>query len=280
LEAIKRDKEALKGGYQMTDLGELSWILGIHVTWDRSTGQITLSQEKYINDILEQFGKSDARTISTPSLANKHLTKLTSPEVDPKPYQQMLGALMYAMLGTHPDLAFTMAALGWHAANPGPDHQHALNRTFRYLKAMKDNCLTFQRGSPNGSTLIRHVDADWASDVNDWKSTSGFVFTLAGGAVSWSSKKQSSIVLSSTEAKYITGAHTAKETIWLRQLLTELGATPCSTTTLLMDNQSAIAIARNPEFHNQTKHIEVQHHFLRQKVESKEITLAYTPTGD
>jgi hypothetical protein len=179
----------------MTDLGELSWILGIHITRDRSTGQITLSQEKYINDILERFGKSDTRTISTPSLANEHLTKLTSPEVDPKPYQRMLGALMYAMLGTRPDLAFTMAALGRHTVNPGPDHQHALDRAFQYLKATKDNYLTFQCSSPNGSTLIGHVDADWASDVNDRKSTSGFVFTLAGGAVSWSSKKQSSVVV-------------------------------------------------------------------------------------
>jgi hypothetical protein len=130
-------------------------------------GQITLSQEKYINDILERFRKLDACTISTPSLTNEHLKKLTSPEVDPKPYQWMLGVLMYAMLRTRPDLVFTMAVLRQHTANPSPHHQHALNCAFRYLKATKDNCLTFQRGSPNGSTLIGYVDADWASDMND-----------------------------------------------------------------------------------------------------------------
>jgi hypothetical protein len=124
------------------------------------------------------------------------------------------------------------------------------------------------------------MDADWASDVNDRKSTSGFVFLLAGGAISWSLKKQASVALSSTKAGYITAAHTTKEAIWLRHLLADLSMDFPSPTTLHIDNQSTIAITRNPEFHDRTKHIEVRHHFLRQKVESEEIRLEYVPTKD
>jgi len=124
------------------------------------------------------------------------------------------------------------------------------------------------------------VDADWASNINNRKSTSGFIFMLAGGTISWSSKKQSSVALSSTKAEYITGAHTAKEAIWLRHLLTKLGLEINAPTFLHIDNQSAIAIAKNPKFHNCTKHIKIHHHFLHAKVEAGEIELLYIPTSN
>jgi Reverse transcriptase (RNA-dependent DNA polymerase) len=279
LKTISQDKEALKKQYEMTDLGEISWILGMHVTRDRATGWIALSQEKYITEILERFGKTNVRPISTPMLANEQLKKLTSPEIDVRAYQSAIGALMYPMLGTRPDLAFTVAALGRHAANPGGDHQRALDRVFQYLRATSDRLLVFRRGAPGGSVLHGFVDADWASDVNDRKSTSGFVFMLGGGAVSWSSKKQACVALSSTEAEYLAGAHAAKETIWLRRLLSELGHDTHPATTLHIDNQSAIAAARNPDFHDRTKHIDIRYHFLRHKVENEEIDLQYVPTG-
>jgi hypothetical protein len=222
LEVINQDKEELKKHYEMTDLGEIAWILGVHVTRDRCAGWIALSQEKYSLEVLERFGKSDVRPISTPMLVNEHLTKIDSPEVEVQLYQRAVGALMYLMLGTRLDLAYTVAALGRHSACPGTDHQCALDRAFRYLRATKNWKLVFQRGAPNGTVLRGFVDADWASDVNDRKSTSGFVFMLAGGAVSWGSKKQSAVALSSTEAEYIAAAHAAKEVIWLQRLLFEL----------------------------------------------------------
>jgi len=221
---------------------------------------------------------SNSHPISTPALPNEHLVKLSSPEVDDKSYQ--CSSLMYPMLGTRPDLGYTIAALGHHAANPGPDHQHALEHVFRYLRATSDQQLVFRQGTPDGSTLFSYADADWASDVNNHKSTSGYVFKLAGAAVSWSSKKQTSVALSSTEAEYIARAHAAKEVVWLRQLLSKLGQGTRYPTTLLIDNQSAIAIAKNPEFHDQTKHIDVQYHFLRQVVNNNVVELDYIPTGD
>jgi transposase InsO family protein len=280
LKAINQDKENLKRFYEMTDLGDLSWILGMHVVRDRAKGWVSVSQEKYSNDILERLGKADCRPMVTPVLAGEHLTKVSAPEVDVKPYQSAVGALMYSMTGTRPDLAFAVGSLGRHSAKPGVEHQHALERTLRYLRGTSDCGLVFQRGTPRGTELLGYVDADWASDVNDRKSTSGFVFMLGGAAISWGSKKQTSVALSSTEAEYIAAAHAAKEAIWLRRLLTELGENLESPTTLFVDNQSAIAIARNPEFHDRTKHIEVRYHFLRQVVDSKEVHLEYLPTGE
>ena len=126
--------------------------------------------------------------------------------------------------------------------------------------------------------LHGYVDTDWASDMNNCKSILGFMFMLAGGAISWSSKKQGAVALSSTESEYIAGAHAAKEAIWLRQLLSNLGYGTHLPTLLRIDNQSAITIAKNPEFHDRTKHIDVRYHYLRQKYESSEIALNYTPT--
>ena len=222
---------------------------------------------------------SDSHPISTPTLANKHLVKLKSPEISAKSYQRALGTLMYPMLGTHPDLSYAIATLGCHAANPGPDHQRALKCIFRYLRATSSKQLVFGQGTLSGSTLFGYADADWASDVNDHKSTSGYMFKLAGTAVSWSSKKQTSIALSSIKVEYITRAHAAKEAIWLRQLLSELGLDMSFPTALHIDNQLAIAITRNPEFHDRTKHIDVHYYFLRQVVEDKLIKLEYIPLG-
>jgi hypothetical protein len=185
---------------------------------------------------------------------------------------------MYPMLGTCPNLGYAIATLGHHAANLGSDNQCALKHIFRYLKATSNQQLIFRCGAPSGSMLLGYTDADWATNVNDHKSMLGYVFTLAGTAVSWSSKKQTSIALSSTEAEYVTRAHTAKKAIWLRQLLSELGLDVSSPTVLHIDNQSAITIVKNPEFHDHTKHIDVCYHFLQQVVKS--IQLSYTLTGE
>jgi hypothetical protein len=280
LERINHDKEALRRHYRMMDLGEMGWILGIRVTHDHEKGTIALSQEKFIKETLVRYGMSEACPISTPALANEHLLKLSSPEVDAKSYQCALGSLMYPMLGTRPDLGYAIAALGRHAVNPGPDHQRTLECMFCYLQATSNHQLVLECGSSGDSTLLGYADADWASNVNDRKSASGYVFKLGIGAISWSSKKQATVVLSSTEAEYIAGAHATKEAVWLRQLLSELGQDMSSPTVLCIDNQSAITIAWNPEFHDRTKHIDVRYHFLRQVVNDGMVELTYTPTGE
>ena len=132
-----------------------------------------------------------------------------------------------------------------------------LDRVFRYLAGSKDWTLIYQRGTEEALTLSGFVNVDWVNKCSDCSSTSSYVFKLIGGAISWSSKKQTSITLSSTEAEYIAGAHATKEAVWLRRLLTELGLDTNDLTTLQMDNQLAMKIAKNPQFHDRTKHIKV-----------------------
>ena len=149
LNTIKRDKEVLKQRYKMTDLGELNWILGICVTCNCQKGTISLSQEKFTAKVLERFEKMGLCLISTPVLANEHLTRLASPEVDPTMYQQAVSMLMYLIIATQPDLAYAVGTLGCHTANPSEEHLRALNRVFRYLQGTKNHELRFKRGAKN-----------------------------------------------------------------------------------------------------------------------------------
>jgi len=187
---------------------------------------------------------------------------------------------MYPMLATRLDLAYAVTALGHHAATPGPNHQHALERIFCYLQATANYQLVLGHSATSVPTLLGYADSNWASDVNDRKLMSGYVFTLGGGAISWSSKKQPTVALSSTEAKYIASAHATKEATWLRLLLSELGQDMSSPTVLHVDNQSAIAIAQNLEFHECMKHIDVCYHYIRQVIDDGTLYLEYAPTQE
>jgi reverse transcriptase-like protein len=174
LQKINKDKEVLKRKYEMMDLSELNWILGICVMRDHRTGTIALSQKNFAKEILEWFKKTGLHPISTPALANEHMTKLTSPEVDPKGYQQAIGALMYLMIATWPDLAYVVGMLGCHTTTPREEHLRALNRVFRYLQGTKGHELMFRKGTMSTLMLKGYADADWASDRNDRKSTSRY----------------------------------------------------------------------------------------------------------
>ena len=277
---IQKDKKILKRKYQMTDLGEISWILSIHVLRDCDEGWLSLSQQKYLEEVLDRFDNANTHPISTPSLPNQHLVHLPSPEVNAKCFQCALSALMYLMMGTRPDIAYTVATLGHHAANPGTEHLHALDHLFCYLRGTSDYKLIYGCEATGGDSLLGYVDTDWGSNVNDHKSTLGYVFTLAGGVILWSSKKQGAVALSSTEAEYITGAHAAKEAIWLGQLFANLQQPSSFPVPLLINNQSTIAIAKNLEFHDCTKHIDIHHHFICHMVKSGHITLDYLATDE
>ena len=286
-DVIKRVKHELGVPYEMTDLGEAHWILGMEVLNDQARRTITLSQRRFIEDILETQGMSNCRPVSTPMAANQKLPKLDAPEVDEKAYQSALGSLMYVMLGTRPDIAFAVGALSKHAACPGKEHWNALMRVYKYLRGTTDRPLVYD-GSPscpNGGALLGYTDADWASDINDRRSVSGYTFLLSNAAVSWQSKKQASVAQSSTEAEYIALAAATKEALWIRTFLSEIYGTTYDAvggtgTLLLADNQSAMALAKNSTFHDRTKHIAVRHHFIRDEIEEQRIRVEYIPTGD
>ncbi|TFY75537.1 hypothetical protein EWM64_g8475, partial [Hericium alpestre] len=228
-------------------------------------------ERRYVEEILKRAGYSDACPIATLALANEHMAKVDASEVDVLMYQSGIGSLMYAMLGTRLDLVYTVGVLSQHMAKLGEAHQCVLICTFKYLRGTADYQLVFDGKKP--WELTRYVDADWAGDVNDRCSISGYTFLLAGGAALHCGTPI-------TEAEYIAAVHAAKEATWLSTFLGKI-RWPCKTATLLlMDNQSAMAIAWNLVFHMQTKHIDMHYHFLREKVEVGTINLQYVPTGD
>lgn len=279
VQVINSLKSELKSIFEMTDLGEAKWILNMEVIRDRAARTIHLSQRQYVNSILTRFQMDDCRPVSTPMEANLHLPKLAEAEIEPRLYQSALGSLMYAMLATRPDIAYSVGVLSQQAATPGKLHWSALMRVYRYLRGTADLKLTFQGGS-HAKELVGFVDADFAGDPVDRRSTTGYTFTLSGGTISWVSKKQRTVARSSTEAEYVAGATATCQAVWLRLLLSELGQLKAGPTTLLIDNQSAIALARNPVFHGKMKHIAVQHHFIRQKIQDDVISAEYIPTDD
>ena len=199
---------------------------------------------------------------------------------------------MYAMLGLCLDLAYAISVLSKFNATPEPCHLAAAKRILRYLKETKESALMYIKGSSKAlSPLHGYTDSDWAGDVNDRKSTGGYVFLLQNGAISWKARKQTTVTLSSTEAEYVAASEAAKEAIWLRCLFIELdkdsnGARPtesefCLPPTLIYgDNQGSIKITHNPQFYERTKHIDIKHHFIRTAYEDKHIALEYTPTAE
>ena len=265
--------------FEMTNLGDPKWLLSMEVERDRAARTISISQRQHIENVLEQHGMSSCRPVSTPIAANLHLPKLSLAEIDARKYQSALGSLMYLMLGNRPDIAYAIGILSQHAATPGKAHWDALMRVYRYLRGTTNLKLTY-RGSSKAEELLGYVDADFAGDTVDRRSTTGYAFILSGAAVSWASKKQRTVATSSTEAEYVAGSEAAKEAVWFRLILSELGMLKEGPTEILIDNQSAIALAKNPVFHGRMKHVEVQHHFIREKLEDGVITAEYVPTGD
>uniref|UniRef100_A0AAV1U2G4 RxLR effector candidate protein n=1 Tax=Peronospora matthiolae TaxID=2874970 RepID=A0AAV1U2G4_9STRA len=195
------------------------------------------------------------------------------------PYRSAVGALMHLMVGTLPDLAASVGVLSQFAADPCPTHWQALKRVLRYLQATPTLGIRFI-GAGNGK-LLGYSDADWAGDIDTRRSTSGYVFVLHNGCIRWRSKKQRSVALSSTEAEYMALSEATQQATWLKTFMRELGEEAGDDAlTIYEDNQGAIALAKNPEFHKRTKHIDNRYHFVREKVKKNQVVLQYCPTQD
>jgi hypothetical protein len=187
------------------------------------------------------------------------------------------------MIGSRPDIAAAIGLVSQFAEDPRTSHLQAAKRIIQYLKGSVDLelCLGVEEDNlKNEIKLVGYSDASWGNDLDTRKSTTGYIFYVSGGVVSWTSKKQNTVALSTTEAEYMALSHTTKEAIWLRGLLRELGYTQNQATTIFEDNQSCINLAKNPVHHARSKHIDIQHHFIREKIISKEIHLEYTPTEE
>ena len=292
LSAIAWIKGELSRRFEMKDLGEARIILGLEIIRDRNSRKVWLSQTKYATSVLERFGMGDCRPVTTPMIQcrnNDESLDVTQPSEEDSaldvPYRQAIGALMYLMISTRPDLAFAVGKLARFCEKPQQKHWIAVKRVFRYLSGSTDLGLLFDGTSP--LELSGYSDSDWAGDLGDRKSTGGFVFSMANGPVSWSSRKQTIVAASSCEAEYISLSTASKEAIWLRRLANDvLRCAPTQgikkkskdPTPLKSDNQGAIALAQNESINRRNKHIDIAYHFVRDAVKRGEVVLEYVPT--
>jgi hypothetical protein len=267
-------------------------MLGMRIQRDRKARTITLDQELYVTKALQKFGLEECKMLSTPEAigAADDTAPVLERPTDRQRYLEIVGTLMYAAISTRPDIAH---AVHYLASNmQAPTHRHALaaERVLRYLAGTKALGLVF--GSRNGDVVgdsrgrNTHVqvdvcafsDADWANSKRDRKSITGWVAKLNGDPVSWASKKQRTVALSTCEAELYAEAAAIQEVLWLRGLMKELGLNVRSGSVVYGDNQSALAVSANGVKSERTKHVDVKYHFITETVESGQVKLKWVPT--
>jgi hypothetical protein len=272
----------------MKDLGEAHYVLGIQIHRNRAERTLKISQQEYIKNVIERFGMSESHMVTTPMDHSIKLSKSNSPTTPKEindmkniPYQSAVGAIMYAMLGTRPDIAYAITTLSQFSSNPGMQHWMALKRILRYLRGTLDYGITYSFFADDGKLSIRgYCDSDWGSNPDDRRSITGYVFLVAGGAVSWQAKKQPTVALSSVEAEYMASTQATKEALWWRTFLHELGNDVSAPIWIYSDSQGSIALSKNPEYHARTKHIDIQHHFVREHVSNGHVYFSYVSTDN
>ena len=279
---VKEFKRALGDRFDVKDLGKLHYFLGIRIVQDDNTGEVWIGQPAYTNKLLEKFGMEDAKSVATPCDANNKLVKVEDGEerIGQGIYQSAVGSLMYLATGTRPDIIFAVCNVAKFCSDPTKRHWTAVKRILRYLKGTSDLGLLYVRG--DGHNCFGYSDSDWAGDVGDRRSTSGYIFMLSGAGISWQSRKQTSVALSSAEAEYVALSSAVQEAIWLKRLIVELDKETGQTeaTVIYEDNQAAISLAKNPQYHGRAKHIDIRRHFVRKRVAEGTIALKYCRTED
>ena len=201
-----------------------------------------------------------------------------SESTDREQFQSAVGSLLYLSTMTRPDITYAVSNVAKFCANPAKEHWTAVKRIMRYLVGTMYLGLLYKKNELK--SCVEFSDVDWAGDLDDRKSTSGYIFQLSGAAISWRSKKQACVALSTAEAEYIALASAAQEAVWVRQLLTDLRSNPEEATRIYEDNQSAICLAKNPQFHGRAKHIGIKYHFIREQVENGNVELSYYRTEE
>ncbi|BBG92635.1 hypothetical protein Prudu_000428, partial [Prunus dulcis] len=251
LEEFKND---MMKHYEMTDLGLLYHFLGMGVV--QTNKHTFLHQKKYAMKVIEKFGLKDCKSVVTPLVASERLCKEDGSEAaNENEYRQIVGSLLY-LTATRPDII---------------KHMGTAKRVLRYIQGTLDFGIEFIKGK--SATLIGYCDSDWAGSEDDRRSTSGYAFTLGSGMFSWASIKQNT-------AEYVSAAEATSQAKWLRFVLEDFGEEQVEGTPILCDNTSAIAMAKNPVFHQKTRHISRKFHFIREAIQAKEIELIYCKTED
>ncbi|XP_019244537.1 PREDICTED: uncharacterized protein LOC109224411 [Nicotiana attenuata] len=274
LTEISALKEFFNDQFKINDLGLLNYFLGIEVFYDNSG--VILHQRKFIADLLREFGCDSASAVVSPLELGVKL-KFDDGELLPRPdtYRSLVGKLNF-LTHTRPDLCYAVQHLSQFLKCPRVPHMNAALHILRYLKGTLDFGVSLS--TPSNFSLLAYCDSDWAACSESRRTVSGFCITLGSSLISWKSKKQTVVSLSSAEAEYRAMSKVVAELVWLVHLLTDLGIPSVSPVPVYCDNLDALHIAENPVFHERTKHIEVDSHFIRTKLADGLISLHHICT--
>jgi hypothetical protein len=282
LDIIKQLKIELAKRYEITDLGEIKSYLGMRITRDRSRRHIEIDQSDYLKGVLNRFNMADANSHPTPLPAGaetfliKYEETATAPEI--KHYQSLIGSLLYVQIGTRPDISFAVSRLAQYATNPSPQHLRLAQYVLSYLRGTIETCVRYD--GADGDGLHGYTDSSLGDQTDDRYSTSGYVFILANGAISWASRKQKTIAQNTTEAEYMALADAANQAAWYRSILGELGYSVDNPIPIHCDNKGAVDLALNPVTGRRSKHIDIKHHVIRDYQDKGAISLIRTPTAE
>ena len=274
---IRSTKDMLKSKFDMKDMGLADVILGIKIT--RTQDGLILSQTHYVDKILEKFAKDDTSIARTPIDTSQHLSKNRGESVGQLEYSRIIGSLMYLMTCTRPDLAYAVSRLSRYTSKPSSEHWKSITRVLRYLRYTREYGLHYGR---HPAVIEGYSDANWISDIKDYRSTSGYVFTLGGAAISWKSSKQTVIARSTMESEFIALDKCSEEAEWLRQFMEDIPRWPKPVTAICIhcDSQSAIGRAQSTMYNGKSRHIRRRHKTIRQLISTGVITIDYVKSKD
>lgn len=277
LSHIVKFKGEMSSEFDMTDLGKLSYYLGLEV--EQGRGYIEIKQTTYAKKVLQRAGMSECRAVKYPMEANLQIdSDINGMPVDSTLYKSLVGGLRY-LVYTRPDIAYAVGIVSRFMEKPTSLHLNAIKRICRYIKGTLHYGLTYTKGRGN-YILSGFSDSDLAGSLEDRKSTSGMAFYLDESLISWVSQKQRCVALSSCEAEFMAATTAACQGIWLQRVLSQITETDSGPIVLYIDNRSAIDLAKNPVFHGRSKHIDVRYHFIRECVEQGLIVIKHIKTGE
>ncbi|KAL6331937.1 hypothetical protein AAG906_020287 [Vitis piasezkii] len=271
--------------FDMKDLVETSYVLGIKILCDRANGVLKLSQRTYIEKILKRFNMHNYSFARVPIVKGDRFSKARCPQNDDErekmrtiPYSSLVGNLMYAQVCTRLDIAFVVGMLGRYLSNPGSQHWKAAKKVLRYLQGTKDLMLTYQR--TNILDVVGFCDADFAGCIDDKKSTTGYIFVMARGVVSWKSVKQTLTTSSTMEAEYVACYEACCHAIWMRNFILALGVVDSISKPLKLfcDNSAVVAFSKNTMSTSRSKHIDVKFYFVKEKMAESLIDIEHMCT--
>ncbi|KAL5537917.1 hypothetical protein UlMin_045747 [Ulmus minor] len=256
---VKEFIDIMSSEFEMSMVGELNYFLGLQVK-QKDDGMF-ITQSKYAKNLVKKFGLENAKIYNSPMSTTIKISKDDSGiSIDSKLYRSMIGSLLY-LTASRPDLCYSVGVCARFQSDPKESHLQAVKRIIRYVNGTLDYGLWYSMDTT--TDLVGYSDADWAGTIDDRKSTSGGCFYLGNNLVSWFSKKQNSISLSTAEAEYIAAGSASTQLLWMKQMLEDYGIKQ-GMLTLYCDNTSAINISKNPVQHSMTKHIQIRYHFIRE----------------